>query len=88
MRFYNRVVLMHRKEIWQPWVYQGRSMLNYATEHIPHVVWGIPFAAFFMAIIMSREIYKANAYQYNVFKRRMMVRRPEEVPIEYRPFCS
>lgn len=64
MRFYNRVVLMHRKQIWQPWIYQvfeeffiekkneyrfhfeGRSMLNYATEHIPHVVWGIPFAAF------------------------------------------
>ena len=22
MRFYNRVVLMHRKQIWQPWVYQ------------------------------------------------------------------
>ena len=57
-----------------------------------------------MVLIMSREIYKANAYQYNVFKRRMMgqlitrkilvvnlsrlVRRPEEIPIEYRPFCS
>lgn len=22
MRLYNRVVLMHRKEIWQPWVAQ------------------------------------------------------------------
>ena len=66
-------------------------MLNYATEHIPHVVVGIPFAAFckiivlvdlscvcffflslVMVVIMSKEIYKANAYQYNVYKRRLM----------------
>lgn len=62
---------------------------------------------FFLVIVViaSKEIYKANAYQFNVYKRRLMgefnenfspvlknslclVRRPEEVPIEYRPFCS
>ena len=88
MRLYNRVVLMHRKQIWQPWIAQGRSVLNYSMEHIPHVVLGIPFAVFFMVVIASKEIYKANAYQFNVYKRRLMVRRPEDVPIEYRPFCS
>ncbi|CAF1316302.1 unnamed protein product [Adineta ricciae] len=79
---------MHRKQIWQPWLAQGRSVLNYSMEHIPHVVWGIPFAAFFTVIIASKEIYKANAYQFNVYKRRLMVRRPEDIPLEYRPFCS
>ncbi|CAF0873208.1 unnamed protein product [Rotaria sordida] len=73
MRLYNRVVLMHRKQIWQPWTTQGRSIFNYAMEHVPHVVLGIPFAAVFMVIILSKEIYKANAYQFNVYKRRAMV---------------
>jgi len=61
-------------------------------EHIPHVVLGVPFAAFckffflygikilnsdfeyllVIVIIASKELYKANAYQFNVYKRRLM----------------
>lgn len=48
---------MHRKQIWQPWVAQGRSVLNYATEHIPHVVIGIPFAVFCEWFIFRITIY-------------------------------
>ncbi|CAF0768189.1 unnamed protein product [Didymodactylos carnosus] len=88
MRLYNRAVLIHRRIIYQPWKDQGISMLKYATEHIPHIVFGVPLAVFCMAVYGFKSVYKANKYQYNVYKRRCMVRRPEDVPLEYRPFCS